>query len=104
METIYIPTETDIKTWVKAAIKEYLHETGCQADLKVNTEEPLLSRKDIAKLLRISLVTLTDWVKRGLPSHKHRGRVYFLYSEVLVYLKEHPLAKFNFKERFEEKE
>ncbi len=102
METINIPTEADIKRWVKEAVKECLEEKVSYDVLKTNKEEPLLSRKDIAKLLRISLVTLTDWVKRGLPSHKHRGRVYFLYSEVLHYLKEHPLARFNFKERFEE--
>lgn len=102
MDIIHIPTESDIKTWVKEALKEYLIESPDQAVLKVNNEEPLLSRKEIAKLLRISLVTLTDWVKRGLPSHKHRGRVYFLYSEVLTYLKDHPLARFSFKARFEE--
>lgn len=102
METINIPTEADIKTWVKEAVKECMQEKVSYDVLNGNKEEPLLSRKDIAKLLRISLVTLTDWVKRGLPSHKHRGRVYFLYSEVLHYLKEHPLARFNFKARFEE--
>jgi len=38
-------------------------------------------------MLGISLVTLTDWVKRGLPRHKQRGRVYFMKSEILDYLK-----------------
>ncbi len=46
-------------------------------------ENNLINRKEVAKLLQISLVTLTDWTKRGLPFHKQRGRVYFIKSEVL---------------------
>ena len=57
-------------------------------------EEPLLHRKEIAGKLRISLVTLNDWVKRGLPSHKQRGKVYFLYSEVMDYIKKNKLRRF----------
>jgi len=33
-------------------------------------------------------VTLTDWVKYGLPSHKQRGKVYFIYSEVIEHIRE----------------
>ena len=54
----------------------------------LSKEEALLTRKEIAAYLRISLVTLTDWVKRGLPSHPKRGRVLFLKSEVLQWIKE----------------
>lgn len=56
-------------------------------------DEPLLQRKELAARLHISLVTLNDWVKRGLPSHKQRGRVYFLYSEVLEYLRKNQVKK-----------
>lgn len=49
--------------------------------------EPFLRRKEVAERLHISLVTLNDWVKRGLPSHKQRGKVYFLASEVMEYIK-----------------
>ena len=55
--------------------------------------EPLLSRKEIAFFLDISLVTLHDWMRRGLPSHKQRGRVYFMRSEVLQYIKMKHLGK-----------
>ncbi|WPV66518.1 helix-turn-helix domain-containing protein [Chitinophaga sp. LS1] len=84
MDTLFIPNENDFRRWIKEALKECL----------VNTppanpeEEPLLTRKEIAGLFRISLVTLHDWMKRGLPSHKQRGRVYFLRSEVLTYIKQ----------------
>ncbi|HUC82605.1 MAG TPA: helix-turn-helix domain-containing protein [Flavisolibacter sp.] len=56
-------------------------------------EEPLLQRKELAARLHISLVTLSDWVKRGMPSHKQRGKVYFLYSEVLEYLRKNHVKK-----------
>ena len=95
METLFIPTENDFRKWMKEAVTECLAGAMVKNSSITESEEPLLSRKEIAKKLRISLVTLTDWVKRGLPSHKQRGRVYFLYSEVLAYLKEHPLEKFN---------
>ena len=49
-------------------------------------QEQFLHRKEVARMLRISLVTLTDWVKRGLPCHKYRGKVYFLISEVMTYI------------------
>lgn len=88
METLFIPNENDFKKWVKEAVKEYfldapLKQTESEAD-SVN----LISRKETAKLLKISLVTLTDWMKRGLPFHKQRGRVYFVKSEVLEYIRE----------------
>ena len=51
-------------------------------------------RKEIAGIFRISLVTLHDWMKRGLPSHKQRGRVYFLRSEVIAYVKQNRRSNF----------
>ena len=51
--------------------------------------EPLLTRKEIAKYLRISLVTLHDCMKkRGLPYHSKRVGTRFLKSEVLEWVKE----------------
>jgi hypothetical protein len=51
-------------------------------------ETDLYNRKEIAAFLRISLVTLIDWTKHGLPSHKQGGRIYFDKKEVLDYIKE----------------
>jgi predicted site-specific integrase-resolvase len=59
----------------------------------MENEESLLQRKEIAKMMRISLVTLNDWVKRGLPSHKQRGKVYILHSEVMKYIKQNKWKK-----------
>ena len=57
-------------------------------DTVLSKRHVLLNRKEIAKFLRISLVTLTNWTKRGLPSHCQGGRVYFDKKEVLDYMKE----------------
>jgi predicted DNA-binding transcriptional regulator AlpA len=88
METLFIPTESDIKKWVKEAMKEYLSDYLQTESTKSSKDDSLLNRKEIAKFLRVSLVTLTDWMKTGLPSHKQGGRVYFDKKEVLDYIKE----------------
>ncbi len=96
METLFIPTENDFKRWIKEAVQEFFQDAKA-VDLKDNNkEEGLLNRKEIAKFLRVSLVTLTDWMKRGLPCHKQRGRVYFDKSEVINYIKENKMGQLKF--------
>lgn len=96
METFVIPTEADIRKWVKEAVREALETAKPKEVLVTNTQEALISRKEIAGKLGISLVTLTEWVKHGLPSHKQQGRVYFLYSEVMEYIaKKRPKKKYD---------
>lgn len=95
METFVIPTEADIRKWVKEAVRESLENAKPKEVLVTNEQEALISRKEIASRLEISLVTLTEWVKQGLPSHKQQGRVYFLYSEVMEYIaKKRPRKKY----------
>lgn len=88
MDALFIPNENDFRKWVKEAVKECMDISTNKAAPNSENEEPLLSRKEIASFLGISLVTLTDWMKRGLPFHKLNGRVYFQRSEVLKYLKD----------------
>ena len=88
METVLIPGEKEIKEWVKEAIKEYFEGKGSAKKTAAEETENLVSRKAMAKFLDISLVTLHDWMKRGLPFHKQRGRVYFVKEEVMAYIKE----------------
>ena len=77
MDTLFIPNENDFRRWIREAVKESLENTLVKsAPPDQPAEEPLLTRKEIAGIFRISLVTLHDWMKRGLPSHKQRGRVY----------------------------
>ncbi len=101
METLFIPNENDFKRWIKEAVKECLRDSLPKENEHERRGDDLLNRKEIAKFLRISLVTLTDWMKRGLPSHKQRGRVYFLKSEVLEYIKESKMQQLRFVRRFQ---
>ncbi|MBN9386299.1 MAG: helix-turn-helix domain-containing protein [Chitinophagaceae bacterium] len=90
MDTLFIPNENDFKRWVKEAVQEALDKAATKnLSTPPTEEEPLLSRKEIAAIFRISLVTLHDWMNRGLPCHKQRGRVYFIRSEVMEYVKQH---------------
>lgn len=46
-------------------------------------EEPLVCRKDIARMLSVSLVTINTWMRSGkLPYHRMGSRIYFKKSEV----------------------
>jgi len=46
-------------------------------------EDKLLTKKEMAEELDISLVTLTDWMKKGLPYLRLNKRIYFRREEVL---------------------
>ena len=50
-------------------------------------EETLVTRKDIARLFGVTLVTVNAWMKKGLlPYHRINRRIYFKKSEVLATL------------------
>jgi len=99
METLLIPNENDFKRWIREAVDECL-KSGSVARLTTENEDNLLNRIEVAEFLRVSLVTLTDWMKRGLPFHKQRGRVYFMKSEVLNYIKENKMSKLKFGSKY----
>ena len=89
MQNINLPQEEDFKQWVRVVIREELMTVISLLKREALAQDELLiTRKEIAEYLRISLVTLADWVKRGLPRHRKRGRVLFLKSEVLAWVKE----------------
>ena len=102
METLFIPSENDFKKWIREAVNDCLRDYVEKSRRGEEPEDGLLSRKEIAKFLKVSLVTLTDWMKRGLPSHKQRGRVYFMKSEVLDYIKESKINQLKFGNRFQD--
>ncbi len=88
MESVIIVTsKEEIKKCLKEVLIEYFNEIRDNPKSQL-ISEPLLSRKEIVKHLDdISLVTLHTWVKNGLPCHKQGGRVYFLKSEVLEFIR-----------------
>ncbi|MGX5817992.1 helix-turn-helix domain-containing protein [Chitinophaga lutea] len=89
MDTLFIPNENDFRRWIREALKECLDNLPVKEGATTDPQqEALLTRKEIAGIFRVSLVTLHEWMKHGLPFHKQGGRVYFLRSEVLEYLKQ----------------
>ncbi|MBT2161291.1 helix-turn-helix domain-containing protein [Zobellia barbeyronii] len=50
-------------------------------------EESLLTKKEMAEELDISLVTLTDWMKKGLPYQRLHSRIYFRKEDVFSSMK-----------------
>ena len=68
-----------IRDAVRAELQEHFETSGSQAP----DSEKLLSKQELAAELGVSLVTLTDWMKKGLPYLRLHKRVYFKKSEVL---------------------
>ncbi|SEM77142.1 Helix-turn-helix domain-containing protein [Mucilaginibacter gossypiicola] len=68
-----------IRQAVRAELQEYFKTGGSQP----LDSEKLLSKQELAAELGVSLVTLTDWMKKGLPYLRLHKRVYFKKSEVL---------------------
>ena len=88
MDTMFIPNEGDFRRWIRDAVKEVLENIPPPNNANQEEEEPLLNRKEIAGMFIISLVTLHDWMNKGLPFHKQGGRVYFIKKEVLEYVRQ----------------
>ena len=69
---------------LKSVIYEWLDEHPIS---KINDEdsknEKPMSRTELADYLGISKVTVTDWMKKGLPHRRMNGRVYFIREEVM---------------------
>lgn len=94
METIIITSETEIKKWIREILREELATQMPNVQISApGYDEPLLTRKEIASYLKISLVTLHDWMNKGLPYIKQGVRVLFLKSEVLAGLKDRPVKR-----------
>jgi predicted DNA-binding transcriptional regulator AlpA len=68
-----------IRDAVRAELQEQFNKGGSLPQ----QEERLLSKQELAAELGVSLVTLTDWMKKGLPYLRLHKRVYFKMSEVL---------------------
>lgn len=68
-----------IRQAVRAELQEHF-KTGVS---ELPNSEKLLSKQELAAELGVSLVTLTDWMKKGLPYLRLHKRVYFRKSEVL---------------------
>ena len=75
-----------IRDAVRAELQEHFNRPGnggCPAQ-----DERLLSKRELAEELGVSLVTLTEWMKKGLPYLRLQKRVYFKRSEVLAIMQQ----------------
>jgi hypothetical protein len=68
-----------IRDAVRAELQQHFNRVGGQPP----DSEKLLSKQELAAELGVSLVTLTDWMKKGLSYLRLHKRVYFKKSEVL---------------------
>lgn len=92
MEKLIISSEEQLRQIVQDSINSVLENIKPQTQ-KEELQEPLLTRQEMAKELHISLVTITDWMKKGLPYRRLNGRIYFFRSEVLESMKVNNLKK-----------
>lgn len=69
-----------IRDAVRAELQQHFKTDGSSGK---KLEERLLSKQELAGELGVSLVTLTEWMKKGLPFLRLHKREYFKKNEVL---------------------
>jgi len=69
--------QTAVREEIKAALKNF------SSTISKKEDDKLLTKQEMAKELDVSLVTLTEWMKNGLPFLRLNKRVYFRREEVL---------------------
>lgn len=78
-------TPQELKEIVHDAVKEALSEF--KEEFRTEQQVKLLTRKEVAEMLRISLPTLHQWTKMGkLKAYRKSGRVYYKSNEILYEL------------------
>jgi len=93
METIQINNleVNELQELIETSVKKVLEQTVS----KQEPETELLTRNEVAKMLQISLVTLTEWIKQGkVPALRIGTRVRFKKDEVLASLKQIQTLKY----------
>ncbi len=80
LEGITVETLSDI---IRETVQQEVGKSQSQTSVSANADENYLTRKETAARLRVSLVTLTEWVNRSrLKAYKIGGRVLFRECEV----------------------
>ena len=78
-----IINEQALSQCIRDALRAELQEHFKTGSSCKEQEERLLSKQELSAELGVSLVTLTDWMKKGLPFLRLHRRLYFKKSEVL---------------------
>ena len=79
---LIITKQEDLKTLIYQWLDEHPHFLF-KEEQHQDQEKPM-NRKEIAEYLGISPVTVSDWMKKGLPYRRMHGRVFFMKDEVLA--------------------
>jgi prophage antirepressor-like protein len=86
--SVLLPEKADFQLWLKEVKQEILQEIRKEAQAENKTQTEYLTRKEIAKKYKISLVTLHQRTIQGMPSIKIGGRRLYNPIEVEKYLTE----------------
>ena len=78
-----ITKKEDLKILLYQWLDEHPHFLFHAGEKEKESDKPM-SRTEIAEYLGISTVTVTDWMKKGLPYKRMHGRVYFIKEEVVA--------------------
>jgi len=82
---------SELQTLIENSVKNVLEKNSS----KQEPETDLLTRNEVAKMLQISLVTLTEWIKQGkIPALRIGTRVRFKKADVLNSLKKIQTLKY----------
>jgi len=80
---LIITKQEDLKTLIYQWLDEHPHFLLMAEEQNQDKDKPM-SRKELAEYLGISPVTVTDWMKKGLPYRRMHGRVFFMKDEVFA--------------------
>ena len=80
---LIITKQEDLKSLICQWLDEHPHFAFQASEKEKDLERPM-SRADLAEYLGISKVTVTDWMKKGLPYRRMHGRVFFMKDEVMA--------------------
>jgi hypothetical protein len=81
-----------IQDVVRKEIRQALRDSKQDSHPKEDNDR-LLTKKEMAEELNVSLVTLTEWMKQGLPFLRLNKRVYFKRDEVINTMTHNRLKK-----------
>lgn len=86
-------TIADLENTISKILKQIIQE---QSSLNYSSHNELVTRKETANILKISLPTLHNWTKIGLlPHYKVSSRVRYKRSEIMELFNSGDLNKFN---------
>jgi len=78
----------ELEEIIQRSVETALRRVATESDNE-NKVDHMLTRKEVAKMLSLSLPTLTKYVKQGkIPAHRIGNRILFKKTEIIESLKE----------------